>query len=53
MTWGTQEINNVFSENKAIFSFEIDNKTKTLERKIEDGELVQVSKQEENRKNEI
>ena len=52
MTWGTQEINNVFSENKAILPFEVDNKTKTFERKIEDAELVQVSKEEENRKNE-
>ena len=52
MTWGTQEINNVFSENKVILPFEVDNKTKTFERKIEDAELVQVSKEEENRKNE-
>ena len=52
MTWGAQEINNVFSENKAILPFEVDNKTKTFERKIEDAELVQVSKEEENRKNE-
>ena len=52
ITWGTQEINNVFSENKAILPFEVDNKTKTFERKIEDAELVQVSKEEENRKNE-
>jgi hypothetical protein len=52
MTWGAQEINNVFSENKAILPFEVDNKTKTFERKIEDAELVQVSKGEENRKNE-
>ena len=48
MTWGSQEINNVFSESKAILPFEVDNKTKTIENKIQDGELVQVSKEEEN-----
>ena len=48
MTWGSQEINNVFSESKAILPFEIDNKTKTFENKIEDGDLVQVPKKEEN-----
>ena len=34
MTWGTQEINNVFSENKAILPFEVDNKTKILKEKL-------------------
>ena len=44
----TLSIDNFFSENKAILPFEVDNKTKTFENKIQDGELVQVSKEEEN-----
>ena len=46
MTWGTQEISNIFSESNAILPFVVENKKNNFE----DGELVQVSEEEENSK---
>ena len=52
MSAGDFEIVNQRETGKCLDVIVLNNKTKTFERKIEDGELVQVSKEEENRKKE-